>query len=81
MATQLGRKYRDRITGFSGMATGRVVYISGCNQVLVSPPVDGDGKPRDPQWFDEQRLEDLGGETLVLDNAATPGPDLPAPKR
>jgi hypothetical protein len=81
MAIELGRSYRDRITGFKGMATGHVRYISGCNQVLLAPPVDKDGKLRDAQWFDEQRLEDQGGKTLVLDNSKTPGFDAPAPKR
>ena len=81
MKVQLGRTYKDKITGFSGVATGHVNYISGCNQVLLAPPVDTEGKLRDSQWFDEQRLEDVGAATVVLDNSATPGPDKAAPKR
>lgn len=79
---ELGKTYADKITGFSGVATGHVNYISGCNQVLLAPKVDGDGKLRDSQWFDEQRLELQGTQPqVVLDNSRTPGPDREAPKR
>jgi hypothetical protein len=78
---ELGRTYRDLITGFTGVATGHVRYISGCNQVLLQPPVDKEGKLREPQWFDEQRLEVKGTKAIVLDNSETPGFDAPAPKR
>jgi hypothetical protein len=78
---ELGRTVKDRITGFTGVVTGHVVYISGCNQVLVAPPVDKDGKVPDSHWFDEQRVEYVGGERIVLDNTNTPGPDREAPKR
>jgi len=81
MTIQLGNTYKDKITGFAGVATGHVRYISGCNQVLLAPPVDADGKLRDSQWFDEQRLDDQRSETIVLDNSVTPGPDKMAPKR
>ena len=78
---ELGKTYRDKITRFTGVATGHVRYISGCHQVLLAPPVDGEGKLRDSQWFDEQRLEEQDAVAIVLDNVATPGPDKTAPKR
>lgn len=78
---QLGRKYRDRITGFTGVATGYVTYITGCNQVLLAPTVGQDGTLRDSSWFDEQRLEQVGSELVELDNGNTPGCDKAAPKR
>jgi hypothetical protein len=81
MTITLGRKYKDAITGFSGVAVGHVRYVSGCNQVLLTPPVDKDGKLIDAQWFDEQRCVDQGGDTISLDNSATPGFDKQAPKR
>lgn len=78
----LGKKYRDRITGFEGIATGRALYISGCAQVLVAPAVMEDGAFRESQWFDEQRLTAADTDApIVLDNSATPGPDKQAPKR
>jgi len=80
-AVQLGDTVRDRITGFEGVVTGRVEYITGCNQLLVSPRVK-DGAKQDACWFDEQRCEvDVSAERIVLDNSKTPGADMPAPIR
>ena len=78
---ELGKKYKDRITGFHGVATGHCTYISGCSQVLLAPPASPAGEFRESQWFDEQRLEQIGGEQIVLDNGSTPGADRAAPKR
>ena len=80
--TLLGKKVKDRITGFEGTVTGYVQYITGCNQALVAPSVDDKGAMRDSHWFDEQRLDMVpGAETVVLDNGDARGPDRPAPKR
>jgi len=77
-----GRKVKDRITGFSGVVTGVVFYISGCHQALVAPGVDKDGKVQDSHWFDVQRLEvDEFGAAIVLDNSASPGCDRAPPVR
>ncbi len=77
----LGRKVTDKITGFSGIVTGYVTYLTGCNQALVVPPVDEKGLMRDSQWLDEQRLTVADGEALSLDNARAPGFDRAPPKR
>ena len=78
---EFGARYRDRITGFTGVAVGHTTYISGCSQVLLAPGVDKDGKLPDGHWFDEQRLEREAGDAIKLDNGSTPGCDIPAPKR
>ncbi len=78
----LGLRARDRVTGFTGVITGVVVYLTGCNQALVVPPVDDNMKMRDAQWFDVQRLAVLTDrERVVIDNGLTPGCDIPAPIR
>ncbi|MCC6071445.1 hypothetical protein ACFSQU_18050 [Massilia sp. GCM10020059] len=78
----LGRTYKDKITGFEGVATGFVRYISGCNQALLSPRVGGDGALREAQWFDQQRLDPVSQYPVVaLDNGASPGCDRAGPKR
>ena len=78
---ELGFTYVDRITGFTGVATGYVRYITGCNQVYLTPKVDADGKQREGAWLDEQRLvcQPSVGQ-VVLDNGTTPGfgPAAPA---
>jgi hypothetical protein len=78
---QLGCTYRDKITRFEGVATGYVVYITGCNQVLLAPPVDSDGKLREAQWIDEQRLDEQVADPIVLNNSSSTGFDKAAPKR
>jgi hypothetical protein len=82
MMIKLGSKVKDKITGFSGIATGFVTCLSGCNQALVVPKVATDGSFKDAQWFDEQRLEvDKKFKPIVLDDSKTPGADVAAPKR
>lgn len=77
----LGETARDRITGFEGVVTGLALYISGCDQALLAPPVDKEGRFRDGLWFDIRRLVRIDGPTIVLDNGAPPGCDRAAPKR
>lgn len=77
----LGERARDRITGFEGVVTGLCMYISGCNQALLVPPVDKEGQFRDGHWFDIQRLEQVPAARITLDNGSTPGCDRAAPKR
>ena len=81
MKQHFGKIGRDAITGFTGRITGRTEYISGCVQILLSPPADKDGKLVDANWFDEQRIEVQEGSQIVLNNQATPGCDIPAPVR
>ncbi len=81
MMHRLGSTVKDRITGFKGIVTGYVTYISGCNQCLVAPPIGKDGKLGDSHWFDEQRLEVQKTALVVLDNSAGTGFDIEAPKR
>lgn len=55
----LGKKVRDRVTGFSGVAAGVSFDLYGCVQAIVNPGADQDGKLRDQCWFDISRLEIL----------------------
>lgn len=82
MSSHLGKTYTDVITGFKGVAVGYVVYVSGCNQLLLVPPVDKDGKTAEAHWFDEQRCKlDKSVQQITLDNSGGGGADIPAPKR
>ncbi len=78
---ELGKTYKDKITGFKGIATGYVQYISGCNQALLAPPVAKDGAKVEAEWFDEQRLDVVRIKAVTLDNGKTPGFDKSAPRR
>ena len=78
----LGAKVKDKITGFTGIVTGYVTYISGCNQALVTPQVGKDGEAKDSLWIDEQRLDvDRKFKRIALDNGDHPGFGIAPPKR
>jgi hypothetical protein len=53
----LGRKVRDKITGFTGIAVAYTMWLTGCARVSVQPPVDKDGKVPDMGSFDESSLD------------------------
>ena len=79
----LGHEVRDIISGFQGRAVGHVIYISGCNQVLVSPPYDLDeSKWPKATWLDDQRLIIVEGSVQIkLDNTKKPGHDIAPPTK
>lgn len=77
----LGHTFKDKITGFTGVATGHVFYTTGCNQILLAPKCGDDGSFKESQWFDVQRLELLDQERIRLDNSRNPGACEAAPKR
>ncbi len=73
----LGDRYTDPITGFTGTAICRTVYLHGCARVGLQPTVDKDGKVPDPVYFDELQL--TGVKPTKADKAkGGPRPDPPA---
>jgi hypothetical protein len=79
---KLGMYYKDMVTGFEGTATGLVKYITGCNQVLLVPKVDNEGKCRESHWFDVQRVKEIDIHSKIeIDNSTNNGPDMEAPKK
>ena len=65
---KLGATYRDEITGFEGIATGVVKYITGCDQVLLAPQ-SRDGLKLDAHWFDKPRVIRMPGNIIKLEFA------------
>jgi len=53
----LGKVAQDKITGFKGVITSKHIYITGCNQYGVQPPVKESGELPDLKYFDENRLD------------------------
>lgn len=73
----LGAHVRDTITGFRGVVTARIEYLTGCRQYTLTPTTLHDAKPIPSEWFDESRLEDLGqwkSLSLPVGPAPAPGP-------
>ena len=77
---KLGASVKDVVTEFSGVVTGRVEYLTGCRQYLVTPKMKGDGTLMEPRWHDEDRLQ-VDGKAIALPTRANDGPDMPAPIR
>jgi len=73
----LGKKVKDKITGFEGIATSKHIYLTGCNQYALQPVINKEGKVPDREYFDEGRLEIIG-EGINLEEIAgeKPGCDF-----
>lgn len=70
---ELGKKAKDRVTGFTGVITGRSDFIAGCRQYCLAPPINAEGKIVDSHWFDEERI-DIIGDGVSLTATKTGGP-------
>lgn len=60
----LGLKVKDRVTGHEGVVTSIGFDLYGCIQAIVNPGADKEGKLRDSNWFDVNRLEVLEKEPV-----------------
>lgn len=71
MKIELGDKVKDKITGFTGIATGRAEYLTGCVRFMVERA----GKDSKAEWYDEGRLVQLRPKVHARDKAfAAAGP-------
>ena len=73
---ELGTKVKDKITGFNGTTTGFAFYLTGCDQYSVTPKMkEGENSYPDCQWFDVNRLEPTGDESIIeIDTSIDSGP-------
>jgi hypothetical protein len=71
---EFGKEYRDRISGFVGVCTGKSSFISGCDQVLLVPKIGEDGSYKDGHWFDDERLISVESERPVQRTSRRGGP-------
>lgn len=56
----LGDKVKDTITGFTGIAVAKTLWINGCTRINVQPEgLNKDGKAFEPDTFDEPLLKVL----------------------
>jgi len=68
----LGSTVSDVVTGFTGIATGKASYMTGCDQYLVQPECK-DGAFVEGRWFDFQRLLLLPAIAPIELNNEKPG--------
>lgn len=76
----LGDKVKDKVSGFSGIATCRHEYLNGCDRFTVQPPVGKDGKLPDEMTFDEPQLKVLKSAVVEMGSKLTGGPERSMPK-
>jgi hypothetical protein len=58
MEIQLGSKVKDKISGFTGIAVSRTVFMNGCVRVELDPDrLSKDGDLIEGAVFDEVQLE------------------------
>ncbi|SIP89848.1 hypothetical protein SAMN05880590_10176 [Rhizobium sp. RU35A] len=60
---KLGRKYRDTVSGFVGVATAVQMHISGPDQVCLTP-IGAPSELKPDVWLDESRMEIAPHETV-----------------
>lgn len=53
----LGKKYKDPITSFEGIAISRTIHLSGCIHIGLQGKCGKDGKLPQAEFFDESRLD------------------------
>lgn len=78
---QLGKKAKDKISGFEGIATSKHIYLTGCTQYGLQAESKDNSLP-DIKYFDEGRLEfekeqmfkpeDVKGDVNGCDNRERP---------
>ena len=61
MLIELGKIYRDTITGFEGVALERIERFNSTPKVCIQPTGLNDGKIPESQWIDEWRVEEKNG--------------------
>jgi hypothetical protein len=58
MAVKLGERYKDSVTGYVGVATARVEYLSDFSRVLLESII---GNTPKEYWFEATRLMEVKG--------------------
>ncbi len=82
MRIPLGSSVVDFVTGFSGIVTSRVEYLTGCVQYGITPHVLADMKLPETGYFDESRIR-IVSEPVVEPEAGAihGGPSIAVPSR
>jgi hypothetical protein len=55
----LGQEAKDKVTGFTGILTSKISYLTGCDQYSITPPAVNN-ETKEANFFDEGRIEIVG---------------------
>lgn len=61
---QLGRRYRDQVTGFEGSASSAHEYANGCRRITLQT-LSSDGDKIISLTFDEPDLQEISGSNTA----------------
>ena len=83
MSQYLGLTGVDMITGFRGVITAHVKYLTGCDQVGVTPKINDKGEIGDTRYFDVNRIkiDEDAGIIVINTTDERGGPNRDAPSR
>lgn len=77
---ELGITVVEIVTGYTGIVTARVEFITGCNQYHVQPKLKGNAEFQEGRYFDETRLSELNEKIVKIpESKKYPGCDTLAP--
>ena len=74
---KLGDKVRDKVTGFTGIASAKCEFLNGCVQFLVRPKMAVPKKGETPKYpegtyIDVEQLDVVGTRKLKLNEREEP---------
>lgn len=82
MNIELGKMYRDTVTGLKGVAVSRHEYMNGCVRISLQSRELHDGKPVEQQSFDIEQLVETEEAGVKVNKRPTGGPgDVPRPRQ
>ena len=56
---KLGQKVRDKMTGFTGIATAKIEFLNGCVQIQIKPKAVKKDEMPDGVFVDVEQIEIL----------------------
>lgn len=57
MKIKLGDEVREKVSGFTGVATARTLWLHGSDTIRIQPHVDSDGDLPESFAFEESSVE------------------------
>jgi len=61
---ELGKQARDKVSGFTGIITARVNFLTGCDRYCLKPKIMADGRSIESEYVDEGRI-------VIIDDGLT----------
>lgn len=63
---QLGEEAQDLVTGYKGIITCRIQYLTGCNRYGLQKKSEKNAKPEEAYYFDENQIKVIGKGVKIV---------------